>query len=85
MVAVVEYPITVYVDNVGAIFLLENISVSQRMKHIYVLYQFICDYIEYRIVKIQLFYPEENLANIFTKNLSIGNFESLTSRYVHLE
>ena len=52
MGVVVEYPINVHVDNVGAIFLLDNILVSQHMKYIYVRHHFIRDYVEYRTVKI---------------------------------
>ena len=48
---VAEYPITVHVDKFGAIFLLENTLVSQKMKHIDVCHHFIHDYIEDRIVK----------------------------------
>ena len=72
MGVVVEYPITVHVDNVGAIFLSNNISVSQQTKHIDVCHNFIHDYVEDGTVKIKIFRSEENMANPFTKNLSNG-------------
>ena len=78
MGVVVEYTITVHLDNIGAILLLENTSVSQRTKHIDVRHQFIPDYFEYGTVKIQFIYPEENMADPFTKNLSNVPFEFLT-------
>ena len=43
MGVVVEYPITVHVDDVGAIFLSDNTSVSQWTKHIGVYHHFISD------------------------------------------
>ena len=64
-----------HVDNFGAIFLLENTSVSQRKKHIDMRHYFICDYVEYRTVKIQFLCSEENLADPFTENLSDIPFE----------
>ena len=50
-----KYPITVYVDNFGDIFLSENTLVYQRAKHIDVRQQFICDYVEDVTLKIQFF------------------------------
>ena len=85
MVVVVEYPITVQVDNVGAIFLSENTFLSQRKKHIYVHRHFIRNYFEDRTVKIQFVRSEENMIDPFKKNLSNGLFKSPTSRYVHRE
>ena len=58
MGVVVEYPINVHVDNVGAIFLLDNILVSQHMKYIYVRHHFIRDYVEDGTVKVQFFRSE---------------------------
>ena len=58
MGVVFEYPITMYVDNVGAILLLDNTSLSQQMKHIDVRHHFICDYIEDGTVKIRFFCSE---------------------------
>ena len=78
---VVEYPIIVHVDSVGAIFLSENTLVSQRMKHKDARNHFIRDYVEDGTVKIQFVRSEENTADPLTKNLSDGLFESLTSRY----
>ena len=48
MGVVVEYPISMDVDNVGDIFLSENISLSKWTKHIDVRQHFICEYVEYK-------------------------------------
>ena len=80
MVVVVEYPIGAHVDNIGDILLSDKPLVSQRMKHIYVCYNFICDYVVDRTVKIKIFCSEENPEEPFTKNISNGQFYLLTSR-----
>ena len=56
MGVVVEYPITVNIDNVVAILLSENTLVSERMKHIDIYHHFIYDFVEDRTVKIQNFH-----------------------------
>ena len=81
----VEYSITVHVNNVGAVLLSENKSVSQQKNHIDVYHHFICEYVNYGIVEIRFFHSKENLADPFTNNLINVTFESLTSRYVHRE
>ena len=78
-------PITVHGNNIGSIFLSENILVSQQTKHIDLYDHFIFEYVEYGTVKTQFVHSEENLADSFTKNLNNGPFESLTSRYVQHE
>ena len=85
MEVVVEYPITVHDDNIGAILLPENTYLSQQTKDIYVRHQFIRDYVEDKTVKINFFRSEEKMEDLFTKNLSNGPFEFLTSKYVHHE
>ena len=63
----VEYPITVNVDNVGAIFMATNYT-GKRTRHIDARYHFIRDYVEDGTVKILFVKSEENVADIFTKN-----------------
>ena len=48
----VKYPITMHIGNAGAIFLSDNILVSQWKNHIDVCHHFIWEYIEERTVKI---------------------------------
>ena len=74
MVVVVQCPIIVHVYNVGDILLSGNISVSPRINDIDVHHHFICYYIEYRTVKINFFFSEENLADPFKKKISNGTF-----------
>ena len=83
MEVVVEYPITMDVDNVEDMFPSENTLAYQRKKHMDTRHHFICDYVEDRIAKIKCLRSKKNLADPFTNNLSNGLFESLIIRYVH--
>jgi hypothetical protein len=64
----VRLPITVRVDNVGAIFLGNNFSVGQRTKHIDIRTHFVREFIEDDILKIVFIRTDDNDADIFTKN-----------------
>ena len=65
----VELPITVHVDNVGAIWLSNNHTTSDRTKHIDIRTSFVKEYQEEdgKII-IKFVKSEENEADIFTKN-----------------
>ena len=64
----VELPITVYVDNVGAIWLSNNRTMSGRTKHIDIRTSFVKEYQEDGKIIIKFAKSEENDADIFTKN-----------------
>ena len=64
----VELPITVYVDNVGAIWLSNNHTTSDRTKHIDIRTSFVKEYQEDGKIIIKFVKSEENEADIFTKN-----------------
>ena len=64
----VELPITVYVDNVGAIWLSSNRTTSDRTKHIDIRTSFVKEYQEYGTIIIKFVKSEDNEADIFTKN-----------------
>ena len=64
----VEFPITVYVDNVGAIWLSNNRTTSDRTKHIDIRTSFAKDYQEDGKIIIKFVKSEYNEADIFTKN-----------------
>jgi len=65
----VKTPIIVRVDNVGAIFIAENVSVSQRTKHIDVRYRFVQEFVIDGFLKIIFVRTADNDADIFTKNV----------------
>ena len=64
----VEFPITVHVDNVGAIWLSNNRTTSDRTKHIVIRTAFVREYQEDGKIIIKFVKSEENEADIFTKN-----------------
>ena len=64
----VELPITVHVDNVGAIWLSNNRTTSDRTRHIDIRTTFVKEYQEDGKIIIKFVKSEENEADIFTKN-----------------
>ena len=64
----VELPITVHVDNVGAILLSNNRTTSNRTKHIDIRISFVKEYQEDGKIIIKFVKSEEKDADIFTKN-----------------
>ena len=65
----VELPITVHVDNVGAIWL-SNRNTGDRTKHIDIRTAFVKEYQETGKIVIKFVKSEDNEADIFTKNTS---------------
>lgn len=76
----IELPITIRCDNVGAIYLANNHSTSQRTKHIDIRTHFVREYIEDGIIKIIFIRSEDNDADIFTKNTSEELFNKHSSK-----
>ena len=70
--------VPLYCDNQGAIFLATNPTQEQHSKHIGIRYHYICECME-EGDKIDLFYipTGEQIADIFTKNLSPVRFEDI--------
>ena len=65
----VELPVKVFVDTIGAIFLAEN-CVTKRTKHIDTRYHVIREHVSDGIVKIVFVRLEDNVADVFTKNVT---------------
>ena len=66
----VKLPMTLYVDNTGAIDLAENWSTTGRTKHIDVRFHYLREMNERGMVEIKFVKSELNVSDIFTKNLS---------------
>ena len=64
----VELPITVHVDNVGAIWLSNNRTTSDRTKDIDIRTSFVKEYQEDGKINMKSVKSVENNADIFTKN-----------------
>ena len=65
----VHYPITVRVDNLGAVFMSGNVTTSTRTKHIDIRSKFVREYVQDGTIKIIFVRSEENDSDIMTKNL----------------
>ena len=64
----VELPITVHVDNVGAVWFSNNRTTSDRTKHIDIRTSFVKEYQEDGKIIIKFVNSEENDVDIFAKN-----------------
>jgi hypothetical protein len=74
-----KLPITVKIDNVGAIFLSNNHSLGQRTKHIDIRRHFVKELLEQGIIKTAFVGTDNNNADLHTKNTSEETFK----RHVH--
>jgi len=64
----VKSPITVRVDNIGAIFMSENVTTSDRTKHIDTRFRFVNEFVADGFIEVIFVRTKENVADIFTKN-----------------
>ena len=78
----VDLPITVYVDNVGAIWLSNNRTTSDRTKHIGIRTSFVKEYQEDGKIIIKYVKSEDNEADIFTKNTTNVIFQNHQKKLV---
>ena len=72
----VELPTTVHVDNVGAIWLSNNRTTSDRTKHIDTRTSFVKEYQEDWKIILKFVKSEDNEADIFTKNTTNVIFQN---------
>ena len=66
----VKLPIVVRVNNIGAIFMSNNVAVLQRTKHVDIRYHFVHEFVLDGFLKVVFVKTEDNDADIFTKNLN---------------
>jgi hypothetical protein len=66
----VKLPIIVRCDNVGAIFMAENLSSGVCTWHVNTRYHFVREHIVDEFIKVVFIKSVENDANLFTKNVS---------------
>ena len=64
-----KLPIVIRVDNIGAIFMSENVAISNRTKHVDVRYHFVREFVQDGFIKVIFVKSEENDADLFNKNL----------------
>ena len=77
-------PMTVYVDNIGAIHLANNASSGTRTKHIDTRLHFVRELTQGddKLLSIEFVRSEDNQSDTFTKNTGKEIFWKHTSRYM---
>jgi hypothetical protein len=82
MGVLINYPIIVRVDNIGAIYLAQNSVSGIRTKHVDIRVHFVRQYCDPKdgILKILFVRSEDNDADIFTKNLNEVSFIKHSSK-----
>jgi hypothetical protein len=81
----VATPIVIYVDNVGAIFMAENVTTSSRSKHVDTRYHYVREFVVDGFIKIVFVRTKDNKADIFTKNVSGVILQEHQGSYIGLK
>ena len=79
----VPLPMKVQVDNVGAIWLASNSSVSERTKHVDLRTHFVRDMIKDQVIDIYFVKSAENDSDIMTKNQQGQQYKYAKSKLVY--
>jgi len=75
----VEMPIVVHVDNTGAIFMTENVSMNTHTKHVDICYHYMWEFIEDGFIHIVFVRTKLNKVDMFTKNV-VGEIHDAHSK-----
>jgi hypothetical protein len=78
-----QYPMTIRVDNTGAIYLANNQTIGQRSKHIDIRIHFVRNMIINGTLKTIFVKSEENGADIFTKNVPENLYNYHINKYMY--
>jgi len=81
----VKFPVIVHIDNIGAIFLAENVTTSQQTKHIDICYHFVREFVEDGFIKIIFVQIADNTADVFTKNMTGDLHDKHTETFMWTE
>lgn len=74
----IDYPITVHVDNIGAIYLATSAKTGNRTKHVDTRYHFVREFVEQGVLKIVFVRSADNTADVMTKNLCLELYDKHT-------
>jgi hypothetical protein len=78
----VTLPVTVLVDNIGAIFMTENTTSSSRTRHMDMRYRFIEQLQSDGLIKVKFVPTNNNIADVATKNVSGDTLEAHVEKYL---
>jgi hypothetical protein len=78
----VKLPIICRVDNIGAIFMAENITATPKSKHINTQAKFVTQFIQDGFLKIIFVKTKQNTFDIFTKNVNSEIYENHKDDYI---
>ena len=67
----VELPVKVKIDNIGAIFMSENTTSTQRTRHMDTRWHYVNDLQKDGLIKIDFVASEDNVSDVATKNVTI--------------
>ena len=77
-----ELPVDVFVDNIGAIFMVENNNSSSRTRHMDTRYRFVESLQDDGLIKVKFVSTDENVADIETKNVTGEVLERHEGRFM---
>ena len=78
----IKKPITIRVDNIGAIYMAKDSNTSHCSKHVDVRYKYVTEFIDKGFCEIIFLKTEENQSNGFKKNLSRKLHEKYTKNLI---
>jgi hypothetical protein len=78
----VQYPVVIYVDNVAAIFMSENVTATHRTRHIDTRFHFVHDFVEDGLILFRFVRTEDNKGDPFTKNVKSEIYDKSVQDYM---
>ena len=75
MRVMVEFPVEVRVDNIGTIWMTNNVSTTGRTKHVDVRTKFVREFQDDGVIKVEFVSSEDNTSDIMTKNVQAPLFD----------
>ena len=77
-----QLPVIVRVDNMGAIFMPENVSATSRTRHVDTRYHFVREFVEDGFLCVISVRSADNVADPFTKNVTGDVYDSHVEEFV---
>lgn len=78
----VQVPVLVHIDNVGAIWLANNKTTSERTKHVDIRAHYVREFIVDETIGIVFVHSDDNDSDIFTKNLKCELYDKHSGKMV---